>query len=132
MIVAQRREDPAQGIVRHDLEAEIAEMVGERENTLASVEGALCIAHLPKSCGHIDESPSQPMLIAQGIGEQFGFAQGCKDLLHFCKWNKRNAEVKVQIDSLLVSLTTVREMCEGPQRLLKVRHRLPIGRACQR
>src|SRR5215831_13630309 len=115
MIVAQRREDPAQGVMHHNLETEIAKIVSKRERPLAGVEGALCLTHLPKSCGHIDEGLSQPILITQGVGEPFGISQGCKDLFHFCKWNKCNAEIKAQIDGLLAPLTTVGEMREGFQ-----------------
>src|SRR5436190_16282095 len=118
--------------MRHDLETEIAELVGDSKSTLASLEGRLLIARLPKSSGHIDESLPQPTLIAQSLGELFGFSHVRKELSQFSNWNQRRAQVKAQVDGLLAHFTTLGEMGEGLQRLLKVRHRLPIGRTCQR
>src|SRR5712691_4898113 len=118
--------------MRHDLEIEIAESVGEREHLLAGLESTLLITFLPQTQGHIDEGPPQATLIAQGLGETFGLSQVGKDLLPVAKWHKGNAQVKAQIDGLLAYLTTIGEMSESPQRLPKVRHRLAIGRTCQR
>src|SRR2546426_6396154 len=103
--------------MRHDLEIEIAESVGEREHLLAGLESTLLITLLPQTQGHIDEGPPQARLIAQGLGETFGFSQGGKNLLPVSKWNERNAQVKAQIDGLLTPLMTVGEMGEGCQRL---------------
>src|SRR5712691_3333525 len=116
--------------MRHDLEIEIAESVGESEHLLAGLESTLLITLLPQTQGHIDEGPPQVMLIAQGLGETFGLSQVGKDLLPVSKGHERNAQVKAQIDGLLAYLTTIGEMSEGSQRLLKVRHRLPIGPTC--
>src|SRR5262249_48053612 len=79
MVVTHGVVDPPQRVMHHDLETEITESVGEREPPLAGLESPLLITHVPKSCGQVEECPPQTTLIAEGLGETFGFSHVCKE-----------------------------------------------------
>jgi hypothetical protein len=75
---------------------------------------------------------SQPPLVAEGSGKRVRFAMVDEALSVLAELKEGSAEVEPQIDGLLVCVAPVGEMLEGDQRLLKVRHRLPRGRAHNR
>src|SRR2546428_789699 len=78
---------------------------------------------------HADGNPSQPELITDALGKNFGLAKVVEDLLVLVEGVERIAQVQPQIDPLLEGFTTLGEMREGSERLLKAGNRFPVGRA---
>src|SRR2546428_484876 len=81
---------------------------------------------------HADGNPSQPELITDALGENFGLAKVVEDSPVLSEGVERIAHFQPQIDPLLEGFTTLRKMREGSERLRKAGDRFPVGGACGR
>ena len=72
-IVPKASVDTAQVVLRRHREANIPQGRGHRQGALTGREGAVRVTHLGKMGEQIDRDPSQPVWVAQGLGEHFGF-----------------------------------------------------------
>ena len=72
------------------------------------------------------------MLITETIGKSFGFVEVVEPSSGFSGRQERVVKDDVQIDRLGKRLGLVGEMGYDPQRLLKIHHRLAVGRARHR
>ena len=125
-IVPQAAVDMPQVVLRRDREANIPQVCGNRQGALAGREGAVRVACLPKMGEQIGRDPPQPVLIAQGFGEGFGFLQVDEDPLEFAQRIERIAQVEAEINGLRLGVRTLWELVQRLQRLLEVRHRLAV------
>src|SRR5207249_3326990 len=66
-IVAETGVGLAELQIRHDLDAEIPDDLGDGEGPVPRLDGAMLVAHLDKDRGQITKHPSQPALITQGL-----------------------------------------------------------------
>ena len=74
---------------------------------------------------------SQATRIVEGFGEGLGLAQICQDTPQVARRKERCAQGESDIDGLLARLTVLWQMREGAERLLEVRHGLPMRRALE-
>jgi hypothetical protein len=72
-IVPQGAVDPAQVVLRHHREAHLPQGSRQGQGALPGREGAVRVTHLRKMRAEIDRDPPQPVGVAQGLGEPFGF-----------------------------------------------------------
>jgi len=79
-IVPQGPAGLSQTVTRLDLEGEISQGFPNSERRLADRDGSIRAARDKEMIEHIGRDPSEPMLIAQGLGQGFGLAQVIENL----------------------------------------------------
>ena len=57
-----------QGVLRHDLQGEIAEGLSDSEGVLARLNRAVMVPYLPSISAHKGRDPPQPWLVAEALG----------------------------------------------------------------
>jgi hypothetical protein len=129
-VVPQVAVDMPQVELRDDREANIPQGSGNRQGALARGEGTVRVACKRKMGEQKGRDPSQPGLIAQGLGKGFGFLQADEDPFPLSQREERSAQVETEIDGLREGITRLRQTPEGTERLLEVLHGLAVGRAC--
>ena len=75
----------------------------------------------------VDQCPTKPRLIAQLIGERFGFGRALQDALAVPERMERLPHVEPEVDPFQHGLSTRWEVCEGDERPLEVGGCLVIG-----
>ena len=109
------------------MQATISQGLGKGEGALAGSDGPLMVAYKPKMLARKCRDSSQSVLIAQGLGEDFGLVQDIPRPLEFSQRKEHRAQVKADIDGLLAGAATFRQILQGSQCLLKGCHRLSVG-----
>jgi hypothetical protein len=127
-IVPQAVVDNPQVILRRHGEANIPQVCGNGQGTLAGREGAVRVACHQKLGEQIGRDPPQPVLITQGFGKGLGFLQGDEEPPEFAQRVERIALREAEINSLLSGVLTLWELVQRLQRLLEKPHRLLIRR----
>ena len=129
-IVAQ---DPqvefTQEAVGGNLQADVPQGCGNGQRALGGHQSFVNMALIPQTHRQIARELSQPALIAERLGKRFRLAQVVEEPRLLVEGMQRIAQVEAEIDGLLAHGTSVGEMLEGRQGLLKGLGRLPEGRA---
>src|SRR5262249_24919320 len=115
-----------------DLDIKCTAASSRGESPLASRNSALMLTYGREGNTEIGSNLSDPLEIAQPLGEGLGGAQVVRHPLVFTKRQQGITQVKPQIDSLLQRVAALREMGQRRQRLVKIRHGFAIRRARDR
>jgi hypothetical protein len=87
------------------------------------------VAQNPETIGHFAGDVRQPALVAQALRQGFGLAQGGQHPPPVAQAPERKVQGKSQLNGLFTHSTTLGQMLQRPQRLLKGGHSLAVGRA---
>ena len=118
--------------LRGDLDVDRATGDGQREGTLARHNGAVMRTHGREVDAQIAGDPSEPLVIAQPLGEGLSGAQEVEDTRLFAERHQGIAQVESQINSLFQRVAVLGEMFQGRQRLLKTRYGFAVRRTSGR
>jgi hypothetical protein len=127
-IVSQAAVDNPQVVLRHDREANLPQVRGNRQRAPAGRQGAVIFAYLHKRIDQRGRDPPQPVVIAQGFGEGLGFLQVDVDPLELAQKEERTTQVEAEINGLRLRIWMRWEPVQRVQRLLEVCHRLAVRR----
>src|SRR5262245_42923520 len=108
-IVPQTVVAKPQEVLRRNRKANIPQVRGNRQSTLARGEGVVRFACLQKMGEQISRDPPQPMLIAYGSSEDFSFLQIDEDPLDLAQREERTTQVEAEIDGLYLRVRALRE-----------------------
>jgi hypothetical protein len=130
-IISQAAVGVSQVVLCRDREADILQVSSNCQGAMTGLKSGVRFAGLHKMGSQIGCDPSQPVGIAQSLGESCGVLQVDEDLPEFAQRVERIAQREAEIDGPSEGVVALWEMLHGPQRLLKGCHRLSIGRPRQ-
>jgi hypothetical protein len=113
--------------IRPGLETDMPERCRQGQDTLAVVDGTVDIAPHPEIASHRGVDPPKALLIAQRLRKVLSTMQMVEQLRRRCSQRiPRIIEAKLEVNGLLGSGTTLGELRQGCQRLLKIRHSFAV------
>ena len=124
--------DHTEALGRLSLERDVIVGGGEDEGPLGQLEGVLRVTRLPGPRSESGQRPPQPALVAQSIGQGLGLTGMLDYLDPPAHYDVGAAGGDVQVDGLLCSRATFRDVPKRRQRLLEARGRLRRSRALHR
>jgi hypothetical protein len=127
-IVPQAAVDQPQVVLCRDRKADIPQVSGNHQGTLAGREGVVWFTLLQKMDEQKGRDPSQPVLITQGLGEGCSVLQGDEHPPEFAQRHERSAQVEAEVDGLRLGVMPLWETLQRLQRLLEGRRRLMVCR----
>jgi hypothetical protein len=115
-----------ESVLRKDGEGNIAQVSGQCQGTLARGEGLVRVSGLLKIGQRSSGNPSEPVWVAQGLGEGLGALQADEDPHELAHGPERAAQVEAGVDGLRLGVWTRWQLVQRVQRLLERHHRLAI------
>src|SRR5712692_11203054 len=85
-----------------------------------------------KAVGCKGQGAPETSLICELLCERIGFPEMLERTFHLAQRRQSVSKLESKVDCVFLSLAALGEMRQGRQGLFKVRHRLAIGRPCQR
>ena len=119
----------AQGVLRHDLQADIPQIRGQGQRTVGGRQAPVQVTQLPQRGGQRARNLALPAGIPQARGQGFGWPQDVEEPLVVAEGHQRIAQGYAEINGLRGQVGARRKMLEGAQGLLKGHARLPEARA---
>jgi hypothetical protein len=91
----------------------------DRQSAVTSLHRAVGVTRQPEMESHERRNPSQPVLIANPLGERLSLAEEVEDSRELSERSERVSKIQPEINPLLDRFTSLRNMREGSERLLE-------------
>jgi hypothetical protein len=121
----------AEVLVRQRVQDGIPAGRSQREGALTGGDGLVIRAHEAEMDCQKERDLSQPTRIVEGHREGLGLAQSRQDTPKIAERAERRAQGESEIDSQRARVACLRQLRQGPERLLEAPHGLAMGRSRQ-
>ena len=117
----------ANPVVRQRVQGAVCQRVRHGQRALAVGERAVGVADTPAPGRHGGRNPALATLVAEPVGQLFGFAQDLDDAGKFSQRYQRTVQIEAQVDRLGHGGFAFTQVAERRQRLFHTLHRLAGG-----
>src|SRR3990170_639506 len=114
--------------VRRGCQRTIPESLGDGLSLLAARTSLRRTARDPEIVADVAEHPAETASIVERPGQALGLTEVVEDLVERSERHERAPEVEAEVYGLLEGRAALGQMREGPERLLEMRHGLPVRR----